>query len=63
MYPRIANRIASAWRDSEAARASLDDLLIDRRGGRQGFPPFVLAELLHLRTLLYRGADSVAPRT
>ena len=59
LYPRIANRLASAWRDVEAARAVFDDLLIDRRGGRQGFPPFVQAELMHLRTLLYR-AESAA---
>jgi hypothetical protein len=50
-FPRIANRIASAWRDEQACLAVLDDLLVDRRGGRQGFCPFVQAELLQLRTL------------
>jgi hypothetical protein len=49
VYPRIANR-----RNIETARETLDDLLIDHRGGRQGFPPFVLAELMRLRELLDR---------
>jgi len=50
-FPRIANRIANAWSDEQTCLAVLDDLLIDRRGGRQGFSPFVQAELLHLRAL------------
>lgn len=49
--PRIANRIANAWHDEQAAVALLDELLIDRRGRRQGFSPFVQAELLRLRAL------------
>ena len=59
---RSTGRIASASRNIETSRETLDDLLIDRRGGRQGFPPFVLAELLRLRELLDR-VDSAAPRT
>jgi hypothetical protein len=51
-YPRVANRIASGWRDPRSARDVLDDLLIDHRGRRQGFPPFVLMELLRLEALL-----------
>jgi hypothetical protein len=49
IYPRIANRIAFAWPDPKALQEVLDDVLIDRRGGRKGFPPFVLSELLRLR--------------
>jgi hypothetical protein len=61
-YPRIANRIASAWRDPQTAQPVIDDLLIDRRGGRQGFPPAVKMELLRLRSLL-DGAHSLQVRT
>jgi hypothetical protein len=49
-YPRIANMIAAAWTDSAATSTYLDDLLIDRRGRRQGFPVDVLDELILLRT-------------
>ena len=51
LYPRVANRLAFAWQDPKAVQDVFDDLLIDRRGGRQGFPPLVAAELLRLRAL------------
>lgn len=54
-YPRIANRIAAAWRDPVECRAVFDDLLIDRRGGRRGFPAPVLGDLLALRALFDGG--------
>ncbi len=50
-YPRIANRLAVCWADPVLTDLVLDDLLIDRRGGRQGFPAPVLADLLALREL------------
>jgi hypothetical protein len=48
-YPRIANVIAAAWRDSKALRSYMDCLFTDTRGNRQGFPSDVLGELLALR--------------
>lgn len=48
MFPRIANRLAIAWQDAKAVQEVLDDVLIDRRGGRQGFPLPVQKELLRL---------------
>jgi hypothetical protein len=48
-FPRIANVIARAWTDAAEIQAVLDDLLVDRRGGRQGFPLEVTEELLVLR--------------
>lgn len=48
-YPRVANRIAWCWADSALADQVLDDLLVDRRGGRRGFPPPVVRELRRLR--------------
>ena len=64
-YPRIANRIAGVWADRHETLDALDEFLVDRRGGRRGFPPFVLAELLWLRDLAaqrskVRGHDSRA---
>ena len=48
-FPRVANRLAIAWQDPNAVQEVLDDVLIDRRGGRRGFPPPVQQELLRLR--------------
>ena len=50
-YPRIANRIANAWNDGQACLIILDELLVDRRGGRKGFPEAVRGELLRLRQM------------
>ena len=46
--PRIANRLARLWEDDEALQIYFDDILVDRRGGRQGFPPDIHHELLVL---------------
>jgi len=48
-FPRIANTLARAWTDPPAFRDYMFELLIDRRRGRQGFPPLVQRELLTLR--------------
>lgn len=48
-YPRLLNRIAAVWDDARAFDAQIDSLLIDQRGGRQGFPFEVLRELTALR--------------
>ena len=48
LYPRVANRLAWAWREPQQATLILEELLQDRRGGRQGFPASVLRELQRL---------------
>ena len=48
-FPRIANGLATGWRDRDATMRCLDELLTDRRGGRRGFPAVVLQELHSLR--------------
>lgn len=48
-YPRVANRIALCWPDPTLARHIFESLLVDKRGGRRGFPPEVQAELIALR--------------
>jgi hypothetical protein len=52
-FPRIANILALQWADRRACAAYFDDLLADRRGGRQGFPPDVLQDLRKLRDYWY----------
>jgi len=48
-YPRLGNRLALCWNDPAQTERLLDDLLLDRRGNRKGFPPSVAEELVHLR--------------
>jgi hypothetical protein len=48
-FPRIANMLAQSWHDPAEFREYMFDLLIDRRGSRQGFPQDVRSELLRLR--------------
>jgi len=48
-YPRIANLLAHEWSTPAACRAYFDDLLVDRRGNRQGFPADVDRDLRRLR--------------
>ena len=48
-HPRVANRIAWCWSDGELTRSVLQDLLVDRRGGRSGFSPAIVRELQRLR--------------
>ena len=47
-YPRIANRLAVCWRDIGLIDHLLDELLVDRRHDRQGFPETVLKEITRL---------------
>ena len=44
-YGRIANLLALDWNDRLAIAADFDQLLIDRRGNRKGFPPIIVTEL------------------
>ena len=48
-YPRVANRLAWCWVDTELSRQLLDDLLIDSRGGRRGFGAAINRELRRLK--------------
>jgi hypothetical protein len=48
-FPRVANRLAFCWVDPAIREQTLEDLLEDRRGGRQGFPASVVRELQRLR--------------
>jgi hypothetical protein len=48
-YPRVANLLAASWTDTEGLRTYFNELFLDRRGGRAGFPPDVANDLRILR--------------
>jgi len=49
-FPRIANLLARLWPNAAALTDYMTELLVDRRGGRKGFPVDVLLDLHKLRT-------------
>ena len=61
-YPRIANALARAANDVPILTAYLDSLLVDRRGGRRGFPGDVHHELQSLREY-FDGRYPASPTT
>jgi hypothetical protein len=62
LFPGIVNKLALAWPEPNKARAFLDELVIDRRGGRSGFPSNVFTELLRLHALICQTASDTAPQ-
>jgi hypothetical protein len=48
-FPRMANALYLRWTDRHACSAYLDDLIIDKRGTRRGFPDEILEELATLK--------------
>ena len=48
-FPRIVNHIAENWNDRSGTVKALGRLLIDERGGRQGFAKEIEAEIVKLR--------------
>ena len=52
-FPRLVTEILAAW-GSPACFAKLQDLLVDTRGGRTGFPEDVYSDLSLLLTLVPR---------
>ena len=53
-YARVANRLCKAWSEPAKFDRLLDDLMIDRRGTRKGFPLQVATELATLRDHFYK---------
>jgi hypothetical protein len=58
MYSRLANRLAAGWEDPVQTEAVFDELMIDHRGGRLGFPPLVAGELMRLHRLHEKRLES-----
>ena len=48
-FPRIANRLGSRWSERQTCLVCLEDLLIDKRGTRRGFPLDIVVELAALK--------------
>lgn len=48
-YPRVANQLATTWTSGMECSATFDDLLVDHRGGRIGFPYDVEVEIKELK--------------
>ena len=60
-FPRIANLIAALWRDPNSLRRYIDDLLVDKRGNRQGFPLDILRRAIRPPRVLRRTAIPKRP--
>jgi|GEM_PF-2964090 len=48
-FTHVANSLGRLWDEPKACLALFDDLLLDRRGGRRGFPLDVAMELAGLK--------------
>ena len=48
-FPRIVNKMATIWRRPTQMDQYFEELLIDKRGNRQGFPLGILMELTTLK--------------
>lgn len=60
-YPRIVNRIHQLWTSPAHLKMYLQDLVLDKRGGRQGFPHGIAEELEVFRQyceVLYPSQDT-----
>lgn len=57
-FPHIANRFAQVWHSPNLTTAYFDELMLDRRGDRKGFPSDVALEL----TVLKRHHDEIVRR-
>ena len=53
-YARLANKLCKVWTDPLKCEPLLDDLMMDRRGGRKGFPLQVANELATLRDYYFK---------
>lgn len=60
-YPRIFQRVLDLWGHKELD-SYLDDLMIDERGDRAGFPPEVATEIIHLGLLHHTRMQPVQHR-
>lgn len=61
LFPGIVNKLALTWPEAPRARELLEELLIDRRGGRNGFPKSVFGELLRLHALVGKTSVDTSP--
>ena len=57
-FPHIVSKLATLWQSPEVCRAYFNELLLDERGDRKGFPNRVARELV---ALLYHYDTIVHP--
>ena len=62
-YPRIVNRLCQCWRRPAEADRYFEDLLTDKRGGRQGFPLGVALEIASLNDYYHTAVFPVRKTT
>jgi len=60
-FPRIVNLIALQWNDRKRCPEYFEELSVDRRGGRRGFPAEVKVELSTLLDYWYSRDPIVRP--
>jgi hypothetical protein len=58
-FPRVLNRLAEVWNDPTRAERCFEELMLDSRCTRAGFPSEVLSELMVLRTY---NASRISPK-
>lgn len=56
-YPRVFNKIMELW-DSPAIEPYFLDLMVDKRGGRAGFPAAVASDIIYLSMVHARQRES-----
>lgn len=61
-FPRILNKIIELW-DTSQMETYFHDLMIDKRGGRQGFPAAVATEIFYLSQVYERTRKHGAPKS
>ena len=60
-YPHVLNRMAELWAHPRFLTQYFEELLLDSRGGRTGFPLEVIAELTRLRSYYQARINPVKP--
>jgi len=48
-YPRLVNKMASLWKHPDEFVEYLDELLVDKRGDRSGFPMKIALEIATIK--------------
>jgi hypothetical protein len=56
-FARIANRLSSLWKHPDELIEYIDELLVDTRGGRSGFPMTIASELATLKDYYEHNVD------
>src|SRR6185369_3152248 len=60
-FPRIANALSRRWRTQAACLAYFDEVLIDKRGQRRGFPMAIVLEIAAHRPLASSSRGAIKP--